>query len=50
MTDSVLKRLTANEQDNNSYGVFDEETNIYEESSAKKRVDKWFEEILEIGF
>ncbi len=27
----------------NGYGIFDEETNIYEDSSAKQRVDAWFE-------
>lgn len=27
-----------------SYGVFDENTNVYENSLAKKRVDAWFEE------
>ncbi len=26
------------------YGIFDETTNIYEDSEAKERVDEWFEE------
>lgn len=26
-----------------SYGYFDDETNVYEDSLAKKRVDEWFE-------
>ena len=30
------------EAEDNSYGCFDEETNIYEESEAKRKVDKWF--------
>lgn len=28
---------------NDTYGYFDDETNIYEDSLAKKRVDAWFE-------
>ena len=31
----------------NSYGIFDEETNEYEYSNAKQRIDKWFEWIKE---
>jgi hypothetical protein len=28
---------------NDTYGYFDDETNIYKNSLAKKRVDAWFE-------
>ena len=30
--------------ENDTYGYFDDETNVYENSLAKKRVDAWFEE------
>ena len=33
--------------ENNSYGIFDESTNVYEYSNAKKRVDAWYEDLLE---
>ena len=33
--------------ENNSYGIFDEETNEYEYSNAKQRIDKWFEWVKE---
>ena len=33
--------------ENNSYGIFDEETNAYEYSNAKQRIDKWFEWVKE---
>ena len=29
--------------ENNTYGYFDDETNVYENSLAKRRVDAWFE-------
>ena len=31
------------DKENDTYGYFDDETNIYENSLAKKRVDAWFE-------
>lgn len=32
------------DEENDTYGYFDDETNIYENSLAKQRVDAWFEE------
>lgn len=32
------------EVEENSYGCFDEVTNIYEESEAKRKVDEWFKD------
>ena len=32
------------DEENDTYGYFDDETNVYENSLAKKRVDAWFEE------
>lgn len=32
------------DEDNDTFGYFDDETNVYEDSLAKQRVDAWFEE------
>lgn len=46
ISDTILfsDRAAWYDAENDTYGYFDDETNVYENSLAKQRVDAWFEE------
>lgn len=46
LSDTILfsDRAVWYDWETNSFGYFDDETNVYENSLAKQRVDAWFEE------